>query len=508
MTERLDVLFINPSGRTEVYQSLANELAAVEPPIWAGKLAASARQRGYSVGIVDAEAEGLTPGDVADRVAATDPVLSVVVVYGQQPSASTQNMPAAGRTCRAIKALSPDFRILMLGGHVSALPKRTLLDEETDFVCQGEGPHTISRLVDYLKRGTPSLGEVPGLWYRDAHQGIVASMPAPLIRDVDAEYPGIAWDLLPMERYRAHNWHCFDRIDRRQPYASLYTTLGCPYRCTFCCINAPFKMSSEGPNSYRFHGVEHVLDELTLLQQHYGVSNIKIADEMFVLNERHVLGICNGIAERGLDLNIWAYARVDTVKDGFLEPLKRAGVNWLALGIESASKHVRDGVEKGRFGSEQITRVVRSIQAAGINVIGNFIFGLPDDDLDSMRATLDLALSLKCEMSNFYSAMAYPGSRLYDMAVEQRWELPKSWAGFSQHGRSTLPLPTEFVSAGEVLGFRDYAFQRYFTDTAYLGQVRATFGEATEAHIREMASHTLDREHAIPPREVGRLRSA
>jgi anaerobic magnesium-protoporphyrin IX monomethyl ester cyclase len=303
-----------------------------------------------------------------------------------------------------------------------------------------------------------------------------------------------------MDKYRAHNWHCFGHIEERQPYASIYTTLGCPYTCTFCCINAPFKTNTEGPNSYRFHSPNQVIGELTTLRETYGVRNVKIADEMFVLNEKHVLGICNGIVERGLDLNIWAYARVDTVKDGLIEPLKRAGVNWLALGIESASKHVRDGVEKGRFGTEQIIDVVRAIQAADINVIGNFIFGLPDDDLDTMQATLDLALELKCEMANFYSAMAYPGSKLYEMAVENNWELPESWAGFSQHAYETLPLPTEFVSAGEVLGFRDHAFQVYFNDPGYLAHVRAKFGPETEAHLRDMASHKLERRYAIPPR--------
>jgi radical SAM superfamily enzyme YgiQ (UPF0313 family) len=203
-------------------------------------------------------------------------------------------------------------------------------------------------------------------------------------------------------------------------------------------------------------------------------------------------------------LNIWAYARVDTVKDRHLEALKNAGVTWLALGIESASKHVRDGVEKGRFGSEQIVEVVKAIQSAGINVIGNYIFGLPDDTLESMQATLDLALELKCEMANFYSAMAYPGSKLYEAAVEHGWELPTTWAGFSQHAVDTLPLPTEFVSAGEVLGFRDHAFQVYFNDPGYLTHVTEKFGPQTAEHIREMTRHPLAREHAIPPRPLAR----
>src|SRR5207249_1869902 len=102
--------------------------------------------------------------------------------------------------------------------------------------------------------------------------------------------------------------------------------------------------------------------------------------------------------------------------------LRAAGFRWLALGIESASKFVRDGVDKGRFQDDDIIKVVRKIQAAGINVIGNYIFGLPDDTRESMQATLDMAIEANCEFANFYSAMAYPGSKLYTLALEKGWK--------------------------------------------------------------------------------------
>ncbi|MBV8716326.1 MAG: cobalamin-dependent protein [Chloroflexi bacterium] len=490
-----DLVIVNPGSRQEIYQALGRELTAIEPPLWAGMLATFARNRGYSVSIIDAEAENLSPTAVGERVASINPRLLAVVVYGHQPSASTQNMTAAGQICRESKRLASDTPTLLIGGHVSALPERTLREEGSDFVCQGEGAHTIAVLLEHLKASGPALSDVPGLWYL-AGGRVQANMPAPIIADLDTDLPGVAWDLLPMERYRAHNWHCFNTSLNRQPYASIYTTLGCPYKCTFCCINAPFRLTPDRPNSYRFRGATRVLDELQLLQEKYGVRNLKIADEMFVLNEKHVFAICDGIVERGLDFNIWAYARVDTVKDHFLDKLKAAGVNWLALGIESASKHVRDGVEKGRFGSEQIIEVVRKIEAAEINIIGNYIFGLPDDDQSSMQETLDLALELRTDFGNFYSAMAYPGSKLYEMAVQQGWRLPPTWNGFSQHAVDTLPLPTEHVSASEVLRFRDHAFQVYFNDPAYLAKVTARFGASTADHVREMAAVPLERRFA------------
>ena len=487
MHKGVDVVLVNPGSLKAVYQDLGRDLSAIEPPSLAGLFATYLRRKGVSVEIVDAPALNLDPAAAAKRVHELKPVLVVMVVYGFQPSASTQNMPAAGETCRALKELDPGIKILLTGTHAAALPERTLREEAVDFVCDREGPETILKTLAVIKAKATNYRDVPSLWYRVG--GVVMSNPAaPLMDDLDAEMPGVAWDLLPMQKYRAHNWHCFEHIRDRQPYASMHTSLGCPYKCTFCCINAPF-----GKSSYRMWSPEAVIADIGVLVDKYGVRNIKFVDEMFVLNKAHVLGICDRIIERGYDLNIWAYARVDTVKDEFLDKLRRAGFRWLALGIESGSKHVRDGVEKGRFGSAEILKVVRKIQDAGINVIGNYIFGLPDDTEQTMQETLDLAIEANCEFANFYCAMAYPGSKLYRMALEQGWDLPASWIGYSQHSYEAHPLRTEALTSAEVLKFRDQAFTRYFTNPGYLDLVRRRFGADVLSHVQQMTQVGLKR---------------
>lgn len=498
----LDLVVVNPGNQTQVYQGLGSSLTAIEPPVWAGLIATFIQKRGFSVQILEANAENLSPEETAEQIVDLDPRLVAVVVYGHQPSASTQNMPAAGEVCAALKRPAPQVKTILVGGHAAALPERTLREEEVDFVCGGEGAVTVLELLQLLDAGAPyDYSKVRDLWYREG-EAIRATPSAPLVQDLDQEMPDLAWDLLPMERYRAHNWHCFGNMER-QPYASLYTTLGCPYHCSFCCIQAPFKGGekilglTEKVNSYRFWSAESVISQLDQLVNQYGVRNIKIADEMFVLNRRHVLGICDLIIQRGYDLNIWAYARVDTVKEEMLEKLKKAGFNWLAFGIESASERVRQDVEKG-FDQEAVYKTIESVRAAGINVVGNFIFGLPEDDVQSMQATLDMALDLNCEFTNFYCAMAYPGSRLYQTALKEGWPLPEEWSGYSQHAVDTLPLPTKHLSGAEVLSFRDQAFQLYFNSPKYLDMISRKFGPDTAQHVREMASHGLAREYAQP----------
>lgn len=489
--DRLDLVLVHPGGRGRIYQSLGDELTAIEPPLWCGLIATYCRLRGHSVAIIDSEAGGWDPATVAARVAAMAPRLVVIVVYGHQPSASTQSMPAAGAQARAVKDVMPEQTLAIVGGHVAALPERTLREEAVDIAITGEGPVTVDALLRALKSKAPDdLSEAPGIVYwQDG--AVRRTPPAPLVEDLDRDLPGSSWDLLPMEKYRAHNWQCFGDMSARTPYASIYTTLGCPYKCSFCCINAPF-----GKSGYRFRSPEAVLREIDLLIEQYGVRTFKIVDEMFVLNERHVTAICQGLIPRnerlGNTLNLWAYARVDTVKPRLLDLLRRAGFRWLALGIESGSKHVRDGAKKA-LRHEDIVGIVRAIQEAGINVIGNYIFGLPDDDADSMRATLTLAKELNCEFANFYSAMAYPGSPLYEEAVAKGWDLPESWSGFSQHSEDCRPLATVKLKAAEVLAFRDKAFTEYFTSPRYLKMVDQRFGADTSRHIRRMTRHTLRR---------------
>ena len=113
-----------------------------------------------------------------------------------------------------------------------------------------------------------------------------------------------------------------------------------------------------------------------------------------------------------------------------------------------------------------------------------------------MQETLSLAMELNCEFANFYSSMAYPGSKLYARSVKHNLPLPESWTGYSQHAFDTLPLPTNYLSGAEVLRFRDYAFKAYFANPRYLEMVRQKFGPQVVEHIKDMTSNKLERKYA------------
>ncbi|MBF0518191.1 MAG: cobalamin-dependent protein [Nitrospirae bacterium] len=480
-----DIVFINPGDRKYIYQELGSDYSAIEPPFWIAAISAYLRNNGYDVAVIDINAESITSEELVRKVEQIKPLLIAVIVYSSQPSASTQNMTIAENICKVLKE-AVVCKVAMGGLHPSALPEQTLKEEAVDFVIEGEGQYTLMSLIDVLKSNSTNFAQVPGLWYHDS--GEIKNNPvAPLSDNLCELLPVAAWDLLPMDKYKAHNWHCFDNIEHRVPYGAIYTSLGCPYGCIFCCINALY-----GKPGIRFRSPEIVLKEITLLVEKYNIHNLKIIDELFVLNKKHYMAIVDMLVQRGYGLNIWAYARVDTIEPENLKRMKLAGINWLALGIESANPEIRDGVSK-RMRLKDIKSVVRTIQDEGIRVIGNYMFGLPDDTLDSMQETLDMSMDLNCEFANFYCAMAYPGSKLYEIAVSKNWQLPKRWADYSQHSYEMISLPTKHISAVEVLKFRDDAFHKYFENPSYLMMIESKFGIRVRKHIEEMTKTRLKR---------------
>lgn len=458
----LDLLLVNAPSRQRVYGGLT-QFAAIEPPVWAGLIARHCLNKGFSVQVLGAEAEGLTVDETAQRIIDAKPRLAAFAVYGQQPSASTQCLPAASDTSRAVKD-EVDIPTLALGTHMAALPDKTAWEEPFDIVARGDGVNDVIAALSGQPQCTNN------------------------VLDLDADLPGQAWELLNMKRYRAHNWHLWSG-NPNNGYASVQTSLGCPFRCSFCCINAPF-----GGAGIRYWSPKVVVDQIEVLINRYGITNIKIPDEMFCLNRKHVMGICDKLIDRDLhlDLNMWAYARVDTVKDHeMLNYMRWAGFRWLGIGIESGSKHVRDGVDKGRFDSDDIFAAVKRVQNAGLHVAANYIFGLPDDTRESMQETLDLACSLNTEWANFYCAMAYPGSPLHNEISRSNPSVlpennPCGWIGYSQHAPECLPLPTCTLSAAQVLRFRDDAFMHYFSRPEYQSMVLDKFGLRAGPDVQQM----------------------
>lgn len=500
---QLDILFIHANASKKIYQDLSSKDSAIEPPIWAGMLANHCKVNNFSVQILDCEVLNLSTKQSAKEIINYNPRIACFVVYGQQPSASSQNMEGAISLSNELKNINPKIKTLFVGGHIAALPRETLANEKSiDLIALNEGVYAISNLLRLDRLDDLSyLKKVKGIGYRDDEYNIFLNEPEIIVpkKNIEKDLPGVAWDLLPgLDKYRTAGWHSWSNNTQKQPFAALYTSLGCPYKCSFCMINIINRInndeniSSKDSNIFRWWSPEFIINQFDYFAK-LGVKNIKIADELFVLNPNHFIKICDLIIERKYDFNIWAYSRIDSCKPEYLEKLKKAGVNWLGLGIENPSNVIRKEVHKDSFKEVRIIDVVNNIRESGINVAANYIFGLPEETNESLNFTYSFAEETNSEMVNFYCAMAYPGSPLHLEAKHKNIKLPDTYSGYSQHSYDTQNLPSKNLSAAEILDFRDKAWMKYHTNQKYLNLLKSKFGNKAIENITQTAKIKLKR---------------
>lgn len=505
MSERkLDVLFVESDSSGKAYQDLSKVFTAIETPTWSLLLAQSCRSKGFGVAILDCCALKINDEEAVKRIYEINPRLVVFVNYGQNPNSGTTSMIGSSRLAKKLKQVYPEFKVAFVGSHVSALPREVLSYEGVDIVLVGDGVYALRDLL-LTNFKEDELKNIKGIGYKNLQQNLILN-PSGLVvphERMDIDLPGYAWDLLPynkspLDLYRSHFWHADFDHNKRTPFASIYTSLGCRFACDFCMINMinnnSFEENASAGNhkGMRYWSTDFMLKEIENLSK-MGVQTLRISDEMFFLDKRYYDPLLTGIKERDLSLNMWAYSRVDTVRKDSLDLFKEAGVNWLALGIEAGNQLVRREVSKGSFKDVNIHEAVKEVRDSGISVISNYIFGFPDDNLDTMNQTLELALDLCTEMANMYPCQALPGSPIYQTALKNNWKLPDSHEGYAFLSYESEPLPTKHCSAAEVLKFRDEAWKRYFTYEPYLKLVETKFGKDERKNVEDMSQIQLKR---------------
>jgi anaerobic magnesium-protoporphyrin IX monomethyl ester cyclase len=507
----LDVLFVSPNT-SKVYQGLADKYSAIEPPTWSLLLAQSCRAKGYSVAILDCDAERLSPEAAVLQIAyGWKPRLVVFVTYGQNPNSGTTNMTGTLAVASLLKKTAPELKSISVGSHTSALPHEVLDTGAFDYIAINEGVYTIHQLLqtNLDKPSMLELEKISGLGYKLPYSPMNLMntkinngriIPQEMM---DTELPGYAWDLLPYKEkpfdlYRSHFWHTNYNHKNRTPFAAIYSSLGCRFKCNFCMINIINRtdpgegVHAANSSNMRFWSPELIINEFDKLAS-YGVETIRISDEMFFLDKRYYVPLIDKLIERDYKINTWTYARIDTVQEKHLENFKKAGVNWLALGIEAANQQVRQEITKGKFKDVDIRDIVKTIKDHDINAGLNYIFGFPTETQENMQETLDLAMELQGEFSNFYCATTLPGSPLYYEAKANGWELPDTFEGYGFLAYEHLPSRTHHMTAAEVVKFRDEAWHKYFTNPTYLAMIEKRFGAEQRNNLEAQTKIKLKR---------------
>jgi len=363
--------------------------------------------------LVDAPPDDLTLDDVRPLARQYD----LAVLHTSTPSFA-QDVKVA----EALKAENPALRVGFVGAHVAVQREQALAASVAiDFVCHGEFDFTIREVAE----GRP-LGEVSGLGYRDGAR-LLATPPRAPIEDMDT-LPFVvdvyARDLTVENYYIGYLLH---------PYVSLYTGRGCRSKCTFCLWP-----QTVGGQRYRTRSVDHVIEEIALARRRFPqVKEYFFDDDTFTDDLPRAEEIARRLGRLGV---MWSCNAKANVPDATLRVMKDNGLRLLLVGYESGNQTILNNIKKGvrLDGARRFTRAARDL---GIKIHGTFIFGLPGETRQTIDETIRFACELDPDTIQVSLAAPYPGTALYDQAVEQGWLVRDALVGSDGTQQSPLGYP-------------------------------------------------------------------
>ncbi len=392
-------------------------------------LAAVARQHGYEVRIFDAKGSGETPDHTAASLLAFAPD---VVGF----SATTISITNADRIARRVKAAAPDTITVAGGAHVSAVPERTLAAfAGLDYGIIGEGERSFFDFLARLGEGRDT-SECAGLAYRRDGE-IVANRRAAYITELDV-LPLPAWDLVPGF---PHRFHPSLLSYRRSPVATLVTSRGCPFSCSFCDRSTSGKLG-------RYHSTDSVLRHCRHLVD-LGVRHVIFYDDLFTVKRRRVVELCEGFLDAGFDFTWSCNSHPNLLDFDTLRLMKRAGCWQIAYGIESGSQKILD-VVKREVRLPRMRETLRMTREAGIRAKGYLMIGHPTETLDTLEETAEFLRVAELDLCQVTKFTPYPGTPAYP-TIRQHGEFTEDWERmnamnfvFIPNGLSEEILETEF----------------------------------------------------------------
>jgi anaerobic magnesium-protoporphyrin IX monomethyl ester cyclase len=357
----MNVLLINPSQNTKYPQ----------PPMGLALLGAILERVGYEVKIVD-----------TNIVKDYQPYLYSADVVGL--TAMTPTITSALDIARSVKKYSNNIKVILGGVHASLLPKETLVScPEVDTIVVGEGDKAI---LDVLSNDLTGI-------YHDSDEVELDGLPF------------LGYHLLEWGKYKPHPPH-----GMKMPWLPLLTSRGCPMSCSYC---------SHGVfgNKYRGQSVLRVVDEIVYLQRRFGVKEIAFYDDVFTLRKGRAYGIADEILKQGIKLSWTCETRVDLVDEELLKIMKRAGCYSISYGLESGSQKILDIINKN-ITLEQSEKAVAMTKKAGIQTIGYFMIGSPEETPETIRETIEFSKKLKLDYVQFAITTPLPKTMLWEYYIK------------------------------------------------------------------------------------------
>jgi magnesium-protoporphyrin IX monomethyl ester (oxidative) cyclase len=401
----MNIVLVHPAGSNWVpgqtdFTPIANRMA----PLGLLSMAAWLRERHHRVHVYDCLAW--------DRPRPQPAVVRDIL--DRQPdlvgfSATTSGFLDGYGLAETIKQQRPEIKTVFGGVHVSAIGAPLLKAfPAIDFLCLGEGEATLAELAD----GDP-LGDITGLIWRDDGR-VVTNPRRPLLPDLD-QMPFPAYDLL-WGFPRRYHLPLFSYIQR--PGATMVTSRGCPYKCSYC-DRSVFKQG------YRYNSAAYIYAHMRYLCNRFGIRHLNIYDDLFTAHRRRITELCTLLGKRPLGVQFNCAVRVGHADDDLLRMLKTAGCLQVSLGIETGDETLMDRHKPGVH-LEGVKETIRRIQAHGLRAKGLFMMGLPGETEASIRRTSDFVMSLGLDDMNMSKFTPFHGAPVWQ-TLEEHGTFREDW---------------------------------------------------------------------------------
>jgi radical SAM superfamily enzyme YgiQ (UPF0313 family) len=380
--------------------------------------------------IIDAEIQNLSHKETVDEVQAFSADLIAV-------TANTCVFDSVLNLIELLKEHLVGVPIVVGGPHPSALPQQTLQESKADFVIIGEGELTFADIIAHLKTGIKEWNQIPGLAYRDEGGNVQLNSRRELISDLDA-LPFPARDLIDNKRYSPPPTK---RVSLG-PNTLIATGRGCPFNCGFCGAQTVWTRKA------RTRSAGSVVAEIEECIHKFDIQSFHFTDELFTVNRKRVLEICDLIMKRNLKIAWCCSARAQKLDRELLTRMKEAGCHEISFGIESGNQEMLKKIDKS-LDLDEAKKVVRLTKQVGIITHASYILGYIGETEETIRDTIRYAKALNTRVAAFFIASPLPGTPLYKEAQEKGYLRPDAtWIDYSPLSNTDpiLELPNLPVS--------------------------------------------------------------
>ncbi len=309
---------------------------------------------------------------------------------------------------RRLKAERPDLFSVFGGPHPTFFPEM-VGEEGVDGICRGEGEEALVELVDTLAAGGPEAVLGVANWSFRRNGDTIVNPVRPYIYDLDSlPFPDRA---LVYER---------DPVAARSKIKHFLAGRGCPYNCTYCFNHALGELYRGKGKRFRLRSVDHVIEEVRWVRDHYPLEFVVFVDDTFVLSRDWLAEFAEKFP-REIGLPFFCNTRANLVTAEQVRTLKAAGCHSVSMGIEAGNDRVRNGLLKRRMSKEQILEAARLLHEGGLHFTTTNMIGLPTTTLADDLETLELNIQIRPSYAHVFIFQPYPRTELGEFTREHGW---------------------------------------------------------------------------------------